>query len=193
MLTSPPSRCFRCHKSTRQSQTCQACRKATGLDHVWIAAEYDGVAKETIELLKFERAAAASKDIARCIAAALPLVSEDTIICFVPTTPKRIRVRGYDQARLIAIELAKQLNCRFKPLIKRKIDSRQVGASRSERFLQAKSAYGLNIGELSKKTSRVLIIDDVTTSGATLEAVAQLAKKARIKHVDAAVFAQAVD
>lgn len=175
-----------------QFRVCERCRSSVSLDHVWVVSEYNGLAKEALELLKFERAASASKDVARCMTSVLPLLPEDTIVCHVPTTSKRIRVRGYDQAKLIAREVAKQKKLTYQPLVKRASDSRQLGVGRIERFKQADSAFQLN-SRFTVKNKRVLIIDDVTTSGATIESIAKILKKSGVKSVDAAVFAQAID
>lgn len=191
-LDTIPSRCYRCHTATSQFQVCPKCRKAVSLHHVWAASSYSGTAKTVIELLKFERAGSASVDVARCMSDILPLLPPETVVCYVPTAPKRIRIRGYDQARLIAKSLAKQKNLVFKPAVKRLSSSRQLGSSRERRFKQAEEAYVLkNVDYI--KGSNVLIVDDVTTSGATIEALARLFKIAGAKQVDAVVFAQAID
>lgn len=152
---------------------------------------YTGVAKELVELVKFERARAGTTEIARCIVNTLSLISQDTLVCHIPTTPKRLRIRGYDQAQLIAKQIARQRSYTYTPLLKRLNASRQVGSSREERFRQANKAFTLN-NRYRLNGKAVLIIDDVTTSGATIEAAAKLLKQAGAKTVDAAVFAQAV-
>lgn len=148
--------------------------------------------KDIIDLLKFQRASAVSVDIARCMSSILPLLPKDTIVCHVPTAHKRIRERGYDQARLIAKSLAKQKGLSYQKLCSRLSASRQLGASRDQRFMQAKKAFALHRG-VRLEGAFVLIVDDVTTSGATLEAIARLFKDAGAKQIDAVVFAQAID
>lgn len=191
-LETVPSRCYRCHKATVQHQVCSSCRRISPLEHVWVASNYTGRAKEIIELLKFERAGSASKDVARVLSNLVPLLPKDTVVCYVPTASKRIRVRGYDQSELIAKAFARERGYDYKRLVRRTSSSRQVGSGRDVRFRQADLAFGLNPG-VNIKNRHILIIDDVTTSGATIEAVAKLLKKAGAKNIDATVFAQAVE
>ncbi len=189
VLEHAPSRCYRCHKVTSQSAVCTDCRHVTRLKHVWVVAYYEGLAKDIVELLKFERAMFASRDIAQAMADKLPMLSEQTIICHVPTAFSRQRVRGYDQSKLIAKHLAKLVDLPYRSLINRTNNSRQVGSSRKQRFLQAAEAFELNKTDI--KAKNILIVDDVTTTGATLEILARLFKQAGAKSVDAIVFAQA--
>ena len=153
---------------------------------------YEDVGKDILQKLKFERVSYFSKDIARIMTEILPMLPPDTIICHVPTAPKRIRVRGYDQSQLIAKKLAKNKVLQYKNLVTRASNSRQLGATREKRFEQVKNSYQIK-GKEVVKGAKILIVDDVTTSGATLEHLAKLLKKAGAKSVDAIVFAQAVD
>lgn len=153
---------------------------------------YEGVAKDILHNLKFERSAYLAKDIARIMAEVLPILPSGTIVCHVPTASNRIRVRGYDQSQLIAKNISKIKRLEYSNLLKRISNSRQLGATRDKRFEQAKNAFELK-SHSSVKGKKVLIVDDVTTSGATIEAIAKLLKKAGAKSVDAVVFAQAVD
>ena len=84
-----PSRCYRCHASTAQFSVCKKCCGVVKLKRVWVVTSYDGIPKDVIDLMKFERASAASKDIAREMSEALPLLDDDSIICHVPTAPEQ--------------------------------------------------------------------------------------------------------
>lgn len=185
-----PSRCYRCHRATQQFQVCISCRSSVKLGHVWVASFYEDLSKDVLQLLKFHRARAAARDIAFALDELLPLLPGETVISYLPTAQSRIRQRGYDQSKLIAKELARLRGYRFESLLQRVSGTRQLGASREIRFQQAKNAFEVNKTVASE---HVLLIDDVTTSGATLEVVAKLLKKAGAQKVDACVFAQALD
>ncbi len=122
----------------------------------------------------------------------LPLLPEGTVICRVPTAPTRIRIRGYDQADLLARHISKSTGLSKMDLINRTSNSRQLGSSRRGRFINAKKSYEvINPSKVSGKN--ILLVDDVTTSGATLETIAELLKQAGAKNIDAVVYSQAID
>jgi ComF family protein len=156
--------------------------------HVWIATEYNGLSKELIHRLKFERAKSASGIIASILDDFLPLLPDDTIVTYIPTTSSRIRLRGYDQSRLIAKQFAYQRSLVFEDLILRAITTRQVGSSRKTRFDQMVNAFEVkNPNTVQDQT--VLLIDDVLTTGATIESASRILADSGAKRVEVAVFA----
>ena len=179
-----PSRCFRCRCLTGEYAACRSCRSP--LRHVWVTTEYDGLARQPLHSYKFQRARAAAATLAQNITDTLPYLPSDTVVTYVPTATKRMRVRGYDHAELIAREVAEMKSLPFRRLASRLTQSRQVGASRAVRLKQLDGAFGL----VDEAPRRVLIIDDVVTTGATLEAMAVLLRRAGARDVSAAVFAQ---
>ena len=179
-----PSRCFRCRHLTEEFAACRSCHSP--LRHVWVATEYDGLARQLLHSYKFQRARAAASVLAQNIADALPYLSSDTVVTYIPTATKRIRMRGYDHAELVARAVANLKNMPFQRLATRLTQSRQVGANRAVRMRQLDGAFAL-VGKVPK---RVLVVDDVVTTGATLEAMAVLLRKAGVRDVSAAVFAQ---
>ena len=183
-----PSRCYRCHKATLQHKTCQSCMRQTSLSRVWVAASYDKTSQKLIYKLKFDRAGTASHDIANILAEQLPLLPTDVVVTHLPTVPARIRIRGYDQAQLIAKRLAKNKRLRYQPFLSRIKNTRQVGASRKNRFQQLEGAFS---AKNSVKGKHILLVDDVLTTGASLESAAKTLKKAGAARVEAAIFAQA--
>lgn len=189
VLAVPPERCYRCHKASLGSQTCVDCRPATKLEHVWVATDYQEVAAEVIRVFKYERVQAAAGPIAACLADLLPDLPKETLVVHIPTANNRVRRRGYDQAALIAKKLARLRNWRHETLLMRRGKTRQVGAGRSERFRQIESSL-IPIKADKIKKMEILLIDDVTTTGASIEAAAKVLKTAGAKYINAAVFAQ---
>lgn len=184
-----PSRCFLCQKMTHDYNLCVTCRKKTPLRHVWVGTEYTAYAQRLIEMYKFERARAGYVPIAQQLDEALPYQSWGAVT-HVPTASTRIRTRGYDHAQLIAGSLARRRGLPCRSLLIRHGQARQVGADRALRLRQVQAFYSVKIVRPMPKS--VLLIDDVTTTGATLMAAARCLRKSGVKHVDAAVFAQKV-
>lgn len=184
-----PSRCYNCNRKTANYRTCAACRPNSPLYEVWAATAYAGAPKRLLHMLKFERAQAAARDIAVVMAARLPQ-GRVWMVTYVPTAPSRVRTRGYDQARLIAKELAHCLGVPYAPLLARTTSVRQVGHGRAVRRRQMRQAFrATNTARMAN--AHVLLVDDVITTGATSEAAAQTLRAAGARRVSAAVFAAA--
>lgn len=188
----PPSRCYRCHRATRQSQVCPSCRTRAALKHVWVASEYALTSKKIIHKLKFDRANAAAEVLARAIDETIPNLPPNVLVCHVPTANNRVRIRGYDQSRLIARSLGRRRSWSSHELLWRHGSSRQVGSSREVRLKQLKDMFKPLKPNIIKG-AHILLIDDVVTTGATLEEASRVLKGAGAQMVDAAVFTQPVD
>lgn len=184
-----PERCYKCKQVSEDSAVCLKCRSRTKLRHVWVRTTYDGLAKDLIYKFKFDRAQTAYHPIAELMNEALPWLTEDTLVVHVPTATSRHRKRGYDHAQLLAKQLARINNLRQIALLSRLGQSRQVGATRSTRLSQLEEAFIPRRPYLIKGAN-ILIVDDIMTSGGTLEAAAKTLKKAGAKSVNAIVFAQ---
>jgi ComF family protein len=112
-----------------------------------------------------------------------------TLIVPIPTAISRIRQRGYDQTVLLARALSRQGHLLRADVLVRVSRSRQVGANRQKRLAQLRNSFIVSGNELVRKAD-ILLIDDVVTTGATLETAATVLKKAGAKSVSAVVFAQ---
>lgn len=154
-----------------------------------IAVEYDPLIKQLIHSYKFERAIAASRPIAELLTR-FDVSLYDAVIP-IPTAPRRIRVRGYDHILLVTKYIGRQGQLRLLPALQRISNSRQVGATRAVRIKQAQHSYQCvprYKAELQGK--HVLLIDDLVTTGATLEATAHLLKQVGARSVSALVLTQ---
>lgn len=188
-LEAVPSRCYRCLRLTRDYRVCEKCRPSVRLRHVWVASGYRSYAKQLVRLLKYERAKAAAETIAVQLTETVPYLSPDVLMAHLPTATSRQRQRGYDQAELIARLLAERTDARHTHLLERLGQTRQVGSTRKQRFSQAETMFRLRKG-VNVRGASILLVDDILTTGASLEAAAGLLKKAGAKEVNAVVFAQ---
>ncbi|HXR49532.1 MAG TPA: phosphoribosyltransferase family protein [Verrucomicrobiae bacterium] len=186
-----PERCYRCHQASGGSLTCSSCRQTSGLRHVRAATDYEGIARDLIWKVKFAGARSAVDQMAQCMQPLLAgLVTPDTLIVPAPTATSRARQRGYDQAKLLARQLAYRFGLPYVDCLARHGQSHQVGASREQRLCQLQQAYRV-AKRRSVQNAHIFLIDDVLTTGATLEAAAHTLKMAGARYLDAAVFAQA--
>jgi ComF family protein len=111
-------------------------------------------------------------------------------VCAVPLHPVRLRQRGYNQSALLAWPIARALGVRFDPwLVRRRRPTRnQVGLSLQERAANVDGAF---IASTRAQHERVLVVDDVLTTGATTAAVAKALIEAGAREVLTLVLARA--
>ncbi len=150
---------------------------------------YSGVAKALVWRLKSAGAQAAATIMAAQMLSYLEPAA-DLIIVPVPTATGRVRQRGYDQAKLLARTLARQAGLPYLDCLAQIGQTHQVGASRRERLRQLQAAFRVRHPG-SVRAAHLVLVDDVTTTGATLELAASVLKAAGARRIDAIVFAQA--
>ncbi len=180
--------CYRCNALSQDFVTCTACRHSSPLRRVWVASRYESYVKELIAQLKFERVRSAYLPLAYLIENIVISHSYDYIVP-VPSATKRFRGRGYNPPSLIAGYLSKEWQIPVNSLLARHGQARQVGKSRRQRLEQLDNAYYVT-SEKSLNGKSVLLIDDVITTGATLEHCALALKKSGVKRIEAAVIAR---
>lgn len=110
----------------------------------------------------------------------------------VPLNPKRIKERGYNQSYLLAFPFSMKINKPInKQALRRSKETRpQVGLNRHERLLNVSEAFVADPQQVKGKN--ILLIDDVTTTGATLEACASALKLAGANDIVGFTLARAV-
>jgi ComF family protein len=182
----PRRACARCGLPSHR-HGCPAARAAFA--RAWAPLVYDGVARELVAALKFRGALQVAEVMAAHIAANLPgeLRSGCDALVPVPSQPARARRRGFDPAGTIASELAPRLRLPEVACLRRRDhEGRQVGASRAQRRRAGRLAIELR----APPPARVLLIDDVHTTGATLDACARALVAGGCREVVAITYAR---
>ena len=166
------------------------CRSFGELRRVVAATTYETIAKDLVWQLKFQGAQAAASVMAERMAGLLESGDSQQLIVPVPTATRRMRQRGYDQAKLLARHLSRRSGLVYMDCLQRQGQAHQVGSSRQQRLRQLQTAFRLKNGH-NIQSYPIILVDDVLTTGATLEAAAEVIKAAGASHVDAIVFARA--
>lgn len=179
-------RCYMCNKLTKNPGICKSC--PSRLRRVWWLGRYKSSLKDLLWHMKYDRRRSVARTFGHYLSDSLPYISEETVVTSVPTAHSRVRVRGFDQAALVARVFARQRSLVYQPLLERTNTVDLIGKSRQHRIkLMADSMQLLR--PTSVKDRQILLIDDVLTTGASVEVAATLLRKYGAKHIDAAVVA----
>jgi predicted amidophosphoribosyltransferase len=185
----PRTCCPRCALPAHRGRRCVATGAA--FDRAWSPLVYDGVARELIAALKFRGALPLAELMAAHIAANLPAdlrpPAGAVAIVPVPPQPRRRRRRGFDPAGALADGVAERLGVPVDRCLRRRDHAaRQVGTGRRARRRPGRLAIDL----IAPPPGRLLLLDDVHTTGATLEACAAVLRAGGARHIAAITYAR---
>jgi predicted amidophosphoribosyltransferase len=170
---------------------CPTCRAAlhaggsvevAGVDGVRVLLAYVGPARPLVRGLKYRNRRAALGLLADALAAHLVDLHPD-VVTWLPALPANRRARGYDQAELLARRLARRLHVPARRLLVRRGDRGQTGLGRTARLA------GPDLTVPGRVPARVLVVDDVVTTGASLAAAARALRPAGARRVHGAALA----
>ena len=181
-LEAPVSRCLECRLRKRP------------WDGFGFFGPYEGLLREILLKFKFQEGLGYSRVLQDLMLLAYrehlhPYVPD--AILPVPLHPARLQYRGYNQSLELGRKLARDLQVRIRPqgLIRLHNTPPQAGLNRKERLENLKGAFQANRGAVSGK--RLLLIDDIYTTGTTLTACAKALRKAGIRELKVLVLARA--
>ncbi len=120
--------------------------------------------------------------------------ARDAVVVPVPTTPRRERKRGYNQARVLAEAFASACGARFLDALSRPAaEGTQVSLPGSQRRANVRGAFLLRDGlRTGLREARIILVDDVLTTGATVSEAASTLAGAGVRAVDVVAFARAL-
>ena len=177
-------RCPRCGLPRHRHGGCPAARAAFARS--WAPLAYEGPARALVQALKFRGALPVVGVMAAQIAATLPADLRSGVLVPVPPQPARRRARGFDPAGALARALAGRLELPLAPVLTRHDRARrQARASRS-----ARRQAGRIVIRAVAAPPAVVLVDDVHTTGATLDACARALAAAGAREIAAVTYAR---
>ena len=185
-----------------RARHCRAClAHAPAFDATWVGCDYAAPLDGLVLQLKFGAQLALAPWMARVLHGAivqdagvapnaLPAALPD-LLCPVPLGNNRLIERGYNQALEVARPLARALGLPVAPQLLERLreTAPQSGAAPGERRRNVRGAFGVR-GTIDVRGRHVGVVDDVMSSGHTLEEVATVLKRAGAARVTNIVFAR---
>lgn len=185
--------CPICQKRTMEGKTCKNCQRKTKLNGLFIAVAYKNpLVKKLISQFKYKPYL---KELCPILCSLIIThfsfssnnafnILKQEILVPVPLHRKRFKIRGFNQAEEIAKHLSAKLNLAFynDVLIKIKSTPAQVGLSSEQREKNIKGTFICQKAD-KIKGGKILLVDDVYTTGATMEECAKILKQAGAREV----------
>lgn len=156
-----------------------------------LVGKKEGLLGQIIKEYKYGPVRGLGKDLADLLWVVLELAvsgnAEEIVIVPLPTISKHIRQRGFDHMWVIGRYLAKVGGYRVEKILRRVNNTVQVGVDREKRLEQARQAYMVEKQVDSKRT--YVLVDDIWTTGASMQAAEKELRKAGAKKIIKIVLA----
>lgn len=187
--------CTVCNRQAMGGLTHPVCKKRYTIDGVFPSLVYKGVVKKLVYTFKYPpyltdmQAQLVDLFYEGIIQKEqfYPLLLQESVFIPIPLHKKKLRKRGYNQAELLAKGLAKKLDLPVIDCLHRVKETKtQVGLTKEQRQTNIKDAFSLQpegLRHVQPQGLQVFLVDDVTTSGATMLEAAKVLKKAGVKSV----------
>jgi ComF family protein len=181
--------CPICQKPTVSGKACSRCQRKSSLKGLFCATSYEGLIEKMIHSFKYSPfIRELAKPLSFLIIAHFSLLDKriegkEWLMVPIPLSKKRLKWRGFNQAVELAKILSRNWNLEYgEVLIRRKEVSPQAELKKEERWKNVKEAFEVIQPELVKR-KKILLVDDVFTTGATLQEASRALKKAGAKEV----------
>jgi predicted amidophosphoribosyltransferase len=182
--------CAACARALPWLGSGEALTRGRAVGRSFAPLAHAGPARDLVHALKFRDAPGVARLMAAHVVLRLPrgLVVPGVVLVPVPAHPGRRRRRGYDHADALARAIAERTAVPVDPLLERRSGSgeHQRGRTRTGRL----AGGGPDVRARRAAPPRCVLVDDVRTTGATLEACARALRRAGARRVDAIAYAR---
>ncbi len=193
LFTSSLAVCPKCGRPVPYFTKCQECQPKLGLLRIRALGLYQEPFKGTLEEFKYKGKIKLGEILGDALSLLLaydPILKDTNLLVPIPLHSARYRERGYNQSEILAQEVGKRTKIPVAPcLLRRRNTKSQAELSPEKRFENVKDAFAFK-GGYEIKEKKITIVDDVTTTGATLSAAAKVLKENGAKEVYGLVVAK---
>ncbi|ODU55144.1 MAG: hypothetical protein ABT01_06865 [Clostridium sp. SCN 57-10] len=185
--------CGDCMARIRFAQRLPLHPKGSFFDVCVSALHYEGMVREAIHRFKFRGKQHYAKVFGRLLAYAVAhqLTEEFDLVTFVPSNQAKTRKRGYHHAELLARDVAERLRKPVAPTLhKTRATKSMFGLQPSQRRANVLGAFDVSAPAGKLAGRRILLVDDIYTTGATLSECARVLKMAGAACVFGATLAR---
>lgn len=151
----------------------------------WVVGWREGMLAKLVSELKYQSVRACADTLTELLDQSIPrpiFEEREVILIPLPTIGKHIRLRGLDHTKLLAKKLGNRRDWKMQTLLRRANDTVQVGTKATKRVTQASKAYELSYAAINPNSCYILL-DDVWTTGASMQAAASVLKQAGAKYI----------
>lgn len=155
------------------------CHKKTPIDQVFFPFKYEGAIKKAIKKIKYQGVFAITEDLVAITAERVDqTLFTDMLLVPVPLHQKRYKTRGFNQAELIAKHLSQLWHIPYDATVLKRVRNTrpQVELKKKDRQSNIKGAFEV-CDSKKVKDRKIVLVDDVFTTGATLTECARVLKK----------------
>lgn len=158
------------------------------------ATEYGGAIASAIQRFKYSKILDISPHFTGYLSTVYGQINPVDLIVPIPLHPRRLRARGFNQSALLAGSLARGARIHWDPTLMLRIRDTptQTGLSRNQRRDNIKGAFSVRRPKKVAGKS-ILIVDDVITTGATVQEAALTLRRAGARRVEIIALARSVD
>ncbi len=190
-----PVSCLECKKGSKY--ICDDCLTKVEVicrinpkNNTYSIFKYEAVVRKAIIALKYKFASDVVRELSQICTQKLKndlyFSSTNTILIPIPLHSRRQNWRGFNQSEVVGKQIAKDLGWEFEPniLVRELASKPQVGLTKSERVRNISGKFAVNSSLKEKiRGQKIIVFDDVVTTGATMEEAIKVLEKSGAKEV----------
>ena len=194
--------CYKCEKRSPNSQTCAKCKQETTLNGLVVAGLWeDDLLRQMVYEFKYRFIKELKKELGQTLINYTKihyktLINNNTIFSFIPLNKRRQIWRGFNQAELLAKEASNCFDLPLADLLERKRNTSPQAEVKSQSARKNNVRQAFAIKETTDyplsffKDKTIILVDDICTTGATIEECAKTLKPLKPKEIWGLVLAR---